>query len=320
MSPAMNVSIFRFMVLFILTFWLAQQASSDSFFSDHERGWFWYESPPVEEVPEEELLLPTPPSPPAGQTDTVPLSAAWLREQLPKFRDMAIDQPSAENVAVYLALQKVAMDKSNRFSDAAQLAVMSEPWLDENNTRSIATFGALVMDETAQAGLDEAVKMIADKVGIWFFYESTCPYCVSQAGVLSALAKSHGLKVMAISMDGLPLPGSEFRNFIRDEGHARKLGVTTTPTMMLFQAPSEFAVLSQGLMAGDEIMRRLIWLGHAKGWLTDAQFSRTRPFRKNHGLTEVVGQVDQVDFNNPKKILEWFRLQNNLHSQKQPGR
>ena len=58
------------------------------------------------------------------------------------YRDKAIDNPSPENVAAYYYLQRVMMDKAQRFTDMARRVVMSDPLLDENQRRPIATFAA----------------------------------------------------------------------------------------------------------------------------------------------------------------------------------
>ena len=58
------------------------------------------------------------------------------------YRDKAIDNPSPENVAAYYYLQRVMMDKAQRFTDMARRVVMSDPLLDENPRRPIATFAA----------------------------------------------------------------------------------------------------------------------------------------------------------------------------------
>ena len=90
------------------------------FYLRGEEGWFWYEREP-ERQDEPEPSPPAAPAPaPAERTqDTAssappPLSSAWLRERLGAYRDRAIDDPSPDNVALYLYLQRVAMDKARR--------------------------------------------------------------------------------------------------------------------------------------------------------------------------------------------------------------
>jgi hypothetical protein len=56
-----------------------------------------------------------------------PLSAAWLRANLERFRDQAIDDPSPRNVALYLYLQRLVLDKAERFAEATQRAVWADP-------------------------------------------------------------------------------------------------------------------------------------------------------------------------------------------------
>jgi conjugal transfer pilus assembly protein TraF len=58
--------------------------------------------------------------PPAAASGPAPLSAAWLRANLERFRDQAIDDPSPRNVALYLYLQRLVLDKAERFAEAGQ--------------------------------------------------------------------------------------------------------------------------------------------------------------------------------------------------------
>lgn len=87
-------------------------------------------------------------SPPAPSGPT-PLSSAWLRENLDRYRDAAVDDPTPAKVRAYLLLQRVAMDRASAFARATQAVTLGDPLLDANVERPIASFEAQAMDAQA---------------------------------------------------------------------------------------------------------------------------------------------------------------------------
>ena len=84
---------------------------------------------------------------------------------------------------------------------------------------------------------------------LFFFYRSDCPYCHAFAPTLADFQARHGIQVVAISVDGGPMPG--FPNARADNGIATTLKVTQVPAVFLAQpftgkiTPIGFGVLSE---------------------------------------------------------------------------
>lgn len=94
-------------------------------------------------------------------------------------------------------LQRVMLDKAEKFT---RFAGGDEPSrTHENSRRPIATFGAFAMDDMATQGTEKAAKKLAETAGLWFFYSSTCSFCVKEAGVLKGLMNAYGFKGIAYS-------------------------------------------------------------------------------------------------------------------------
>jgi len=106
------------------------------------------------------------PLPPTAQSGPAPLKAAWLRANLERFRDQAIDDPTTRNVALYLYLQRLVLDKAERFAEATQRAVWADPLLDETTRRPLATFAANLVNREAGAAREAALAAIADQGGL----------------------------------------------------------------------------------------------------------------------------------------------------------
>lgn len=301
------------------------QVNGPLFYEGKERGWFWYEDPAIEETPIEETppLLPTEkiteaehlvekPKPKPGPK---PLSSKWFRENMEKYRDAAVDDPTPQNVAFYMYLQRVMLDKAENFSQVAQTTVMTDPVLDENSRRPLATFGAFAMDDKSTKGIEKAAKKLAESAGLWFFYASTCEFCIKEAGVLRGLANAYGFKIMPIALDGLPLPGGDFKDFTIDRGQAKKMGVETTPALFLVKPGENGGALQlgQGLLSGDDILNRAITLSNQNGWLNQVDYNETLKVKPMTIDNQTIREVDENAMDDPAKLINTIRT--NLRKQ-----
>ena len=143
--------------------------------------------------------LPAQPKP-MTPAEPEPLTSAWLRKNMETYLNKAIDEPSHENVAAFYYLQRVMMDKAERFTNAARYVVMSDPQLDETVRRPVATYAANEANHQASVMADRVLKDIAGVAGILFFFRSDCPYCHVQAPILSMLETAYGFKIYPVSL------------------------------------------------------------------------------------------------------------------------
>ena len=262
-------------------------SSNATYYERKEEGWFWYnEEPEVipEEKKEEKRKEPvTPPPPPTAKLDETkdelqPLSVAWLRENLPNYLDKAIDNPTIENVEAYKFLERIMMDKSNRFAEVSVQAVLGNPLLDEASRRPLADFGAMEANKQSGRNTDKQLAAIAKDIGIYFFFSSTCGFCEKQAPVLEVIQKLYGFSVLPISIDGKGLRSGKYPDYIIDNGQAQKLKVYGTPTIFLAKPETnELVALGQGLMSVDNIKSRILNISLRSGWISNQQFDQTRP-------------------------------------------
>jgi len=260
---------------------MAQVRGQNRFYHGGDEGWFWYEPEPVpipEKAPQPETeatqALPAP-SPAASPPAPAPLSAEWMRENLDRYRDLAIDDPTPQNVSIYLYLQRAAMDKSSRFAEVAQRVVQSDPLLDEITQRPTATFGANLANRQASATRDRLLQRIAGMAAIWFFFRSDCPYCDAQAPVLAMLQERYGFVVLAISLDGRALPNGLFPDFKVDRGQSRGLGIVSTPALFLARPPSPLPI-AQGLLSLTQLQERILVAALQAGWVSEGELPNNR--------------------------------------------
>lgn len=256
-------------------------ATAAGFYERSAEGWFWYRDPRVPVAPAPapaatNSAAPTPPPEPAVESPAppgpAPLSTQWFRQNLDRYRDRAIDDPSPENVAVYLYLQRIAMDKSSRFALVSERVVQGDPFLDEITRRPTATFGANLVNRHAGAAADALLGRIAHTAALWFFYRSDCPYCDAQAPLLEALSERYGFAVLAVSLDGAGLKDGRFPNFQVDQGQARVLGVMSTPALFLARPnQGDVAPIAQGLLSLSQLRERIVLAAVQAGWITETE-------------------------------------------------
>lgn len=295
-------------------------AGSGKWFGDRDRGWHFYEPDPepeeevVEVVPEvapPEVVPPAAeakpePAPPAGPA---PFSVKWIRDNIDRIRDTAIDDPSPENVSAFLYAQRVMLDKAETFSGVMRKVSTEDPVINENVRQPGSTFGYHAANDFAREGKGAALNKLKKTVGVWFFFDSTCRYCAVQAPVIEELKNDYGFSVMAISRDGAPLPNGYFKNFVTDAGQAARLGIEVTPAIVIVRPPDQMAVVGQGLMARDELLDRIIEVAGENKWLSDDEFQDTKtskPVLTPPSIMQEAASNPEV-VNDPKKLAEFIR-------------
>ncbi|EPR7483845.1 TPA: conjugal transfer protein TraF [Vibrio parahaemolyticus] len=260
-----------------------------SFYDRKSEGWFWYEPEPepVEEVEEEKKPLP-----PAESVETksqevkkpneVVVNVAWLRENLPKLRDAAIDDPTYDNVRRYFYAQRVMMDKASKFASVSQEVSKFEVALDETLRRPDHQTALYDFKLGAKNSRNAVIQELSKQVGFFFFYSSNCSYCMKQAPLLKRMSSDTGIDVLAVSLDGRPLPSGEYPDYVTDPGTLReRLQVMVTPTIYLVKKDgSEFHNVAAGLTSPDELMRRTVMLAKRQGWITEEQYNSTKEVKE----------------------------------------
>ncbi len=310
------------------------------FINRKSEGWFWYEVEPepvepVLEKKEEPKIVVSEQSKPEDTKPVdqgpAPLSAAWFRENLPKYKDAAWDNPTIENVKAYLYLQRFVMDRAEQFSDTWELAMTGDPFLDEISRRPSATFGNTVLDSAAGKAQEELISSIAKKAGIFFFFKSDCEMCEAQAPVIEMFTRSSGFAVVPVSTDGKPLVSGIFKDFRKDKGHAKLMGVSSLPATYLMTKDGSFESVGQGVMSHSELQKRVLIAAKRNGWVSDEEFNKTRPvLNLQNNVAEIVnpedlvkllsdntehempnstatGDINGTNFVPPEQITEFFR-------------
>lgn len=274
------------------------------YFEDSSRGWHFYEIPPPEPEPEPEPVVPPGG---AGEGAAPPLSTAWIRENLPRIRDQAIDNPTRENVETFALLQRLSMDMAERFAGVMQV-VSQDPAIDEYARSPITALQRAAADEVQSQASTAVMNKIAQKTGLWYFYRSDCPYCAAQDPVLKRFSETSGLEVLPISLDGLPLPSGLFPNYVNDSGQAAELRVTSTPTLVLAHPETnKLYTVGAGLKTRPELTERIVQIAYAEGWITDEEYALATRGQERSLMALGSDELPADLADNPSLLLQQLR-------------
>ncbi|THF64931.1 thioredoxin family protein [Pseudothauera nasutitermitis] len=221
--------------------------SGSPYWRDSWRGWHFYEDPPRED----DKALPPPPAAPPAETRAAELEAfEQLQKALEDTRNIAIMRPTEANVRRYMELEARVVARASVFADVARRVAWATPELDPTlHGRPVNAKALEVFEETQRNERSRTVARLGEDHVLFFFYRSDCPYCHAFAPTLEAFQARHGIQVVAVSVDGGPLPG--FPAARMDNGISAALEVSQVPAVFLAQpftgriTPIGFGVLSE---------------------------------------------------------------------------
>lgn len=265
--------------------WAGDVHSEQRWIDRKSEGWFWYKKEPEPEIvePSDNASPPTTSStdrlekPSKPETDMVkgpaPLSAAWIRENIKSYLDAATDDPSEENIAAYLYIQRYAMDKSFAFMDATQDVVTGNPDLDEINRRPTATYANRQLDQMATSNNKALLNEISQSAGLFVFLDNS-EASLAQLRIVDMLENSTPFSSVKISASESrdALPGTR-----PDRGHSQQIGIKSYPAIALMRSDGVFDVISQGPVSLPDLSRRILIGAKRLNLITDSEFNSTRP-------------------------------------------
>ena len=243
----------------------AEPSAPLRYWSDTWRGWHFYEEP----EPEFEHPAPPPPRPahsppkPTAKRPTELIEFERLQKALEETRHIAVMRPTEANVRRYMELEAQVVARASTFADMAQRIAWASPNLDPTlQGRPVNAKALEVFDQLQMTQRSESIGALGRDHVLLFFFRGDCPYCHAFAPTLQAFQARHGIRVVAVSVDGGSMPG--FADARRDNGISRTLQVSQVPAVYLAQpftgviTPIGFGVLSEA-----QLLERLGIVGAA---------------------------------------------------------
>lgn len=221
---------------------------ANSYFSDHSRGWHWYEWLEEQEKAKQQ---------PEQHQD--PLKALnQLQQAVEVARATAIMQPTEVNLKTYIELQNQITQQSSVFAAQWQRVLWKHPELDYSLLHPTSLLAKQQYLDDQKLDIQKTVKTFAKTHGLWFFFRGSCGYCHQFAPILKRFAERYGFNILAVSLDGGTL--SEFSNVRINHGQAEQLNVTSVPALFSVNPKTQDILpIGHGLMTEQELEER-IWV------------------------------------------------------------
>jgi len=293
--------------LLALTVSAQEPTEKKPFYEDAKRGWYWHETPPVEE--EEEIELPAPMPTQSEQTDgevekIEPFSVAHIRQSLPELRDRAIDNATDENLLAWAVMQRVMLDKGSEFAFRNRNLFMKFPELSEERLMKTSGAALIMREDEIRGNRKELFKELSKKISIFYFYRGTCNWCQKQGPLVSLFRDKTGIDALPITFDGLP-PTGDFNTYRMvnelDEDFVKRLGISQVPaTYMVFNDGSEITQLTDGFTTLDAMEERLILLAEDKGLIEKEQLNKVMKAKRVDFVEE---ELKFEPTENPDEVL-----------------
>ena len=241
-----------FLLMTVPWVWAAEtQEASPRYWSDTWRGWHFYEEPEPQPKAQRDARASPPPRPaPAPPRPAEIIEFERLQKAVEQTRHIAIMRPTEVNVRRYMELEAQVVARASTFADMAQRIAWATPELDPTlQGRPVNAKALEVFEQLQMSRRNESISAIGRDHVLLFFFRGDCPYCHAFAPTLQAFQARHGIRVVAISVDGGAMPG--FADARRDNGIANALKVSQVPAVYLAQpfsgviTPIGFGVLSE---------------------------------------------------------------------------
>lgn len=285
----------------------------EGFYSRSSEGWFFYneeqETEDEEIEPEEQQVIteiPSPeptvqdPEPTQPKTKLVVGSAAWLKANLPIYLNNAIDNPTPENINAYLFLQKMSVDKANRFSNAYSLAITGNPLFDDSLEQSETYAVNRMKEQESKVAAQDIFADLSSRTTILFVFDNS-PFSLFQAGVVKRFSDKFNFKVVPV-MAVEPNPGvmqeisGIFPNVIIKPGMDKQLHTDTLPASLLVTGEKIIPFLFGGA-ADSEFSTRIAKVAYREKLINDEMFRKTRILDINDGKS-----LADIDISNASSI------------------
>jgi conjugal transfer pilus assembly protein TraF len=229
---------------------------NDNPWADPDRGFNWYPPDPVDEVKPEEK------KPPEEKPITIYQMTKMedIKKELDRLKNEAVINPSEKNVLIFLQANNWMMDKASLFADTARRVVWGNPDVNYAARSPTANFALTKVNDRMQVKRQEVLKNLSETHGILFFARSDCAFCHDMAPVLKSFSQNTGLPILAVSLDGRPIP--MFPDAKPDNGIAMMAsggnGIQTVPALFLVDRKTQQMIpLGVGVMAADDLSERI---------------------------------------------------------------
>lgn len=273
-----------------------------SFWNKNEEGWFWYKQDPNKIKPKKKEEKPKAvvaeskkePEKKEESRSKAPqvFSAEWVRKNLEVYKQLAWDEPTVENLRAYLYLQRFAIDRSEQFAHAGQLALEGDPYLDEMARHPMGGQANKDIHNQRSGENEYVLKKLFKKVGLFFVFKNDCYICDKQASLLKLAQKDFDVSIQAVSLEE-PNENNKsaqlFPEYIVNPNIAKEHNIRALPSTFFFNGENgDIKPLLQGFATYSELTRRTLNAATKYHWLPTDDLNLVKPVDDITSLSSVL--------------------------------
>lgn len=185
-----------------------------------------------------------------------------LRAEAQRRLNVAVMEPSAENIKSYLAINTVMLEKSMRFAERWKETLWSNPAYDHTTLHPNANFAQVALKDEAKQNKEISLKKLSSQAGLVVLVQAGCSFCSMMVPVMKRLTQETGLSVLPISIKGDVL--TEWPTARPDNGIVKRLitlsgsAPTVTPAIFLVEKSGKTAqLIASGALSLEDLKERL---------------------------------------------------------------
>lgn len=225
-----------------------------------QKGWYWYE---VEKDKKEkataELDAPT-----LLDTSADPweMPVEEFKELLEKTKNIAVANPTIENMFKYIDLQDVARRKALAFANVYQLVMQKHPEFTTASTNPTAVPGIDALHALKSEEVESEIYAAKNDFALVYFHKPDCQFCRAQNGILRYFTDKYGWSIKTV-------------NLYDDLESAYRFNVMTVPYVLtVYKATGEYMPVTVGVASLNELEQKLYRaIRYLRGEVTPSQFS-----------------------------------------------
>jgi conjugal transfer pilus assembly protein TraF len=219
-----------------------------AYFSEHERGWHWYErSNDQQEEKKENSLSKSSPSERLKE----------YQKQLETVRAEAVLNPTPENVRNYQKLQYAMLEKSHKFANVWMQNVYKNPEINYSLKSPTFQNARHIHLQEEKRNKEEKILSLSKSYGLFYFFKNDCRYCEAFAPIVKKFSEKYQWEVLAISEFGETNPN--FARNVKDNGLAETWGVSVYPSLFAVNPKTGDVIpLANGMISIEEMEERIV--------------------------------------------------------------
>lgn len=186
-----------------------------------------------------------------------------LRTEAQRRLNIAVMDPTEENLKGYLAINTLMLEKSTLFAQRWKETLWANPGFDHTVVHPNANFAQVALKDEAKSGKEDILEQLSSQAGLVILVQSGCSFCSLMAPVIQRLQQETGMETLAISIKGDVT--AEWPQAKPDNGIVKRLMTlsgsvpTVTPAIFLVDSKGEQAqLIASGALSLEDLKDRLI--------------------------------------------------------------